>query len=106
MFKAIHWPQSDIAVPHLVARYIHAECWDYAGTTGESVDECLAGERSGYRATVMMLQDLEQGEKAAERYRACAAGLGEFGGRFHRRRAECIGNSLNIFWRFEETDRA
>ena len=106
MFCTIKWPDNNIAVPHLVLQYIHAECWDYAGTTLETVNECLAAERSGYQATVMMLQDRESGQKAAERYRACAAGLGSFGGRFHRRRAECIGRSFRYIWRFEDTERA
>ena len=54
----------------------------------------------------MMLSDPETAEEAAERYRVCQAGLGAYGGRFHRRRAGCIGNSLGYRWRFESTRRA
>jgi hypothetical protein len=55
---------------------------------------------------VMMLMDERDGALAAERYRACRAGLGAEGGRFHRRRAECLGCSLGYHWRFEFTRRA
>ena len=102
----IKWPDAAIPVPHLVHTFIVAECLDYAGTTDEDIDACVAGERYGYRATVMMLSDSEIGEKAAERYRACRAGLGMHGGRFHRRRADCIGNSFRYMWRFQSTRRA
>ena len=102
----ISWPDAEIPVPHLVHTFIVAECLDYAGTTDEDIDACVAGERHGYRATVMMLFDSEIGEKAAERYRACRAGLGMHGGRFYRRRAECIGNSFRYMWRFQSTRRA
>jgi hypothetical protein len=93
-------------VPDLVDAFIAAECADYAGMTDEASDACVAGERSGSRAPAMMLSDPRLGEMAAERYRACRAGLGMHGGRFHRRRAECIGGSFRYVWRFEETTRA
>jgi hypothetical protein len=102
----ITWPDDAIPVPHLVDSFIVAECADYAGTTDEDIDACIAGERFGYRATVMMLSDSEIGEYAAERYRACRAGLGAHEGRFHRRRAECIGSSFHFVWRFESTRQA
>ena len=104
--KVNKWPDAAIPVPHLVHTFIVAECLDYAGTTDEDIDACVAGERYGYRATVMMLSDPEIGEKAAERHRACRAGLGMHGGRYHRRRAECIGNSFRYMWRFQSTRRA
>lgn len=102
----IRWPDEAIPVPNLVHGFIVAECVDYAGTTDEDIDACIAGEWSGYRATVMMLSDPEIGEHAAERYRACRAGLGAHGGRFYRRRAECIGGSFHFVWRFESARRA
>ena len=102
----IKWPDAAIPVPHLVHTFIVGECLDYAGTTDEDIDACVAGERYGYRATVMMLSDSEIGERAAERYRACRAGLGMHGGRFHRRRAECIGHSFRYVWRFQSTRHA
>ena len=104
--EEIKWPDNSILVPHFADAFIGAECLDYAGTTDEDIDACVAGERAGYRATVMMLSDPEIGEKAAARYRACAAGLGMHGGRFYRRRAECIGGSFLYKWRFETTRRA
>jgi len=100
------WPDNEIRVPPLVQSFIAAECLDYQGTSEEPVDSCIVGERAGYRATVMMLSNAETGEKAAERYRACRAGLGAHGGRFHRRRAECVGSSLGFRWRFDGSDRA
>ncbi len=102
----IKWPNAAIPVPHVVHTFIVAECLDYAGTTDEDIDACIAGERYGYRATVMMLSDPEIGEKAAERHRACRAGLRMHGGRFHRRRADCIGKSFRYKWRFQSTRRA
>ncbi len=102
----IKWPNPDIAVPAKVRAYIAWECGKYQGQTGESFADCVRGERYGYRAVVGMLSDPETGDRAAERYRACAAGLGDFGGRFHRRRAECIGGSLRIVWRFEDSRHA
>ena len=85
----------------LVQKYILGECNRYLGTTEGSLAQCIDGEAYGYWAVVDMLSDPLTGEKAAERYRACAPGLGDFGGRFHCRKAECIGSSLNYVWRFE-----
>lgn len=100
------WPDPEIFVPDLVSTFIAAECHEFAGTAEEGIEACIAGESHGYRAVVMMLSDPAIGERAAERYRACRAGLGLQGGRFHRRRAECIGNSFEIHWRFGDTRRA
>lgn len=100
------WPDPEIPVPDLVLTFIYAECVEFAGMAEEDVDACIAGESHGYRAVVMMLSDPLIGERAAERYRSCRAGLGMLGGRFYRRRAECIGNSFEYHWRFEETRRA
>jgi hypothetical protein len=97
----IRWPDPEITIPPLVQQYIQGECYRYLGETEESFSECIEGEAYGYRAVVAMLSDPLTGEVAAERYRACAAGLGDFGGRFHRRKAECIGSNLNYVWRFE-----
>lgn len=102
----LRWPNPQIAVPPEVQRFIVAECHYYKATSDETVDACIRGEGYGYRAVVMMLMDEEDGERAAERYRACRAGLGALGGRFHRRRAECIGGSLGYVWRFEFSRRA
>lgn len=101
----IVWPNAEIPIPTLVHDFILSECARYAGTTEESVDDCVTAEGYGYRAVVTILADAQMGEKAAERYRACAAGLGDHGGRFHRRKAECIGGSLGLKWRFEFTAR-
>ncbi len=100
------WPDASVIVPPLVHDFIVAECADFNRSTDEEFDDCVEGERLGYRATVMMLSNPEIGEAAAERYRVCRAGLGSHGGRFHRRRAECIGHSFQIHWRFETTRRA
>ncbi|MES0824251.1 hypothetical protein [Ruegeria sp. SCP11] len=100
------WPDANIPVPSKSETFILSECTKYKGSTEENVEECINGERYGYRAVVMMLTDEAAGERAAERYRACRAGLGDNGGRFHRRRAECIGRSLGIIWRFEVTQKA
>jgi hypothetical protein len=97
----IRWPDSEINIPPLVQKYIQDECNKYVGTTEESLAKCIDGEEYGYRAVVGMLSDPLIGKTAAQRYRACAAGLGDFGGRFHRRKAECIGSNLNFIWRFE-----
>ena len=102
----IKWPDAEIPVPPLVHSFIVAECLEYAGSADEDVDACIEGERAGYSATLMMLSDTEIGELAAARYRACRAGLGAEGGRFHRRRAECIGSSFHYVWRFHSTKRA
>ena len=102
----IRWPDTAIPVPPFVHDFILAECLDYAGSSEEDLDACVAGERLGYRAVVMMLSNSETAEDAAERYRACRVGLGMHGGRFHRRRAECIGHAFRYIWRFESTSRA
>lgn len=103
---SMKWPDPQIPVPELVITFIVAECVEFAGTADEHVDACVAGESHGYRAVVMMLSDPLIGDQAAERYRACRAGLGTQGGRFHRRRAECIGGAFAFHWRFEDTRRA
>ena len=95
------WPDSEIKIPPLVQKYILDECNRYVGKSEETFAKCMDGEGYGYRAVVGMLSDPLTGETAAERYRGCAAGLGDFGGRFHRRKAECIGTVLNHKWRFE-----
>ena len=97
----IMWPNAEIPVPPLVREFIDSECLRYKGTSEERLDECITAETYGYRAVVTILADAQLGEKAAARYRACAAGLGDHGGRFHRRKAECIGGSLGLVWRFE-----
>ncbi len=101
----ISWPDAEIPVPSLVRDFIASECQRYLGTTEESLEDCITGEYYGYRAIVTVLADARTGDKAAERYRACAAGLSDFGGRFHRRKAECIGGSLGFLWRFEFSAR-
>lgn len=100
------WPDESIPVPHLVHSFIVAECSHNASVTGEDTTTCISEESSGYRATVMMLSDPATGEKAAERYRACRAGLGTEAGRFHRHRAQCMGGSFQYVWRFQSTRRA
>lgn len=102
----IRWPDADIPVPPLVQSYIVSECHTYKGFSEESVHDCIQGERYGYRAVVMMLNDPEMGEAFAERYRGCAAGLGDLGGRFHRRKAECMSAVYCQLWRFEFSRRA
>lgn len=101
----IVWPNAEIAIPSLVHDFILSECLRYKGASEETLDDCIAGESYGYRAVVTIFADAQVGEKAAERYRACAAGLGDYGGRFHRRKAECIGGSLGMLWRFEFSAR-
>lgn len=101
----IIWPNAEIEVPSLVHDFITSECIRYKGTSEESLDDCITAESYGYRAIVTILADAQMGDKAAERYRACAAGLGDYGGRFHRRKAECIGGSLGLVWRFEFSAR-
>lgn len=102
----IKWPDPNIPVPPLVHDYIVAECHYYKGFSEESVNDCILGERYGYRAVVMMLTDLALGDRFAERYRDCAVGLGDLGGRFHRRKAECMSSVLGYVWRFEFTREA
>ncbi len=100
------WPDADIPVPPKVHAYIVAECVDYQSISEETLSECVAGEAYGYRAVVTMLKDPVTGDQSAERYRACRAGLGDYGGRFHRRRAECMGYALGFAWKFEFMERA
>lgn len=102
----IKWPDSEIKVPSLVLEFIVAECLDHFGSAGSESDACVRAEQAGYRATVMMLTDPTIGTKAAERYRACAAGLWAQVGRFHRHKATCIGTAFRYVWRFESTSRA
>jgi hypothetical protein len=97
----IRWPDGEIPVPSEVMAFIASECRMFQGSSEEDVPACMDAERYGYRAVVSMLTEDATGEMAAERYRACRAGLGAEGGRFHRRRAECMGSSLGILWRFE-----
>ena len=101
----IAWPDVSIPVPPDVTSFISAECYEFRGSSEEDVSSCIRGEKLGYRAVVQMLEDEIDGEVAAERYRACRNGLASEGGRFHRRRAECMGNSLGYIWRFEFTRR-
>ncbi len=102
----LKWPNAQITIPDEVHRFILIECIKYKGWTEESVDACIEGESYGYRAVVTMLMDPETAETSAERYRACRAGLGDQGGRFHRRRAECIGIGFGYIWQFEFSRRA
>jgi hypothetical protein len=76
------------------------------GYSEETVDACIRRERYGYRAVVTLLTDPEDGDLFAERYRKCVVGLGDLGGRFHRRRAECMSAVDKIVWRFEYTQEA
>jgi hypothetical protein len=98
--SGVAWPDPRIAVPDDVRIFVHAECEEFRGWSEETVDECIAGELYGYRAVVMMLMDEELGEVTAKRYRGCAAGLGNLGGKFHRRKAECVSAVHCIVWRF------
>jgi len=102
----IKWPNPNISVPAEVGHYIVSECHRYRGFAEESVADCIRGERYGYRAVVMLLTDPVDGEKFAERYRGCQVGLGDLGGRFHRRRAECMSTVAEYVWRFEFTREA
>jgi len=102
----IKWPNAEIVVPPLVQTYIVAECQKYRGYSEESVGECINAERYGYRAVVMMLSEPVLGDRFAEQYRNCRVGVGDLGGRFHRRRAECMGCLMNYVWRFEYMQRA
>lgn len=99
----IRWPDPDIQVPPLVQSYIVSECRTYKGFSEETVYDCIRGERYGYRAVVAMLADPERGDEFAARYRGCAVGLGDLGGRFHRRKAECLATAYRYVWRFEFT---
>lgn len=102
----IKWPDPDIQVPPLVQTYIVSECHAYKGFSEENVDDCVRGERYGYRAVVEMLADPVRGVEFAARYRGCAVGLGDLGGRFHRRKAECLATAYLYVWRFEFTRQA
>lgn len=102
----IRWPNPAIQVPPLVQSYIVAECQSYEGFSEESVQECILGEGYGYRAVVAMLADSEYGDGYAARYRMCSVGLGDLGGRFHRRKAECMATVFLLVWRFEFTRQA
>lgn len=102
----IRWPDPDISVPPLVHDYVVTECHAYEGFSEESVHDCILAERYGYRAVVMMLTDPDHGDEYAERYRSCAVGLGDLGGRFHRRKAECLSTVFRYVWRFEFTRHA
>lgn len=96
----IRWPNPSIPIPEEVRSYIFSECHEFRDWGEETVDQCVSGELYGYRAVVSMLMDVELGEKAAARYRGCAVGLGNLGGRYHRRKAECISKAFCIIWRY------
>lgn len=102
----IKWPDPDVQVPPLVQSYIVSECRSYKGYSEENVHDCIVGERYGYRSVVAMLEDPQRGPEYAERYRSCAVGLGDLGGRFHRRKAECMATVYRYVWRFEFTRQA
>ena len=101
----INWPDPDIPVPPLVRSFISDECLAFDRERDGDWQSCIRSEEYGYRAVVMMLSDAQIGQTAAERYRACRQGLGAADGRFHRRRAECMGWSFGYVWRFEYTRR-
>lgn len=102
----IRWPNANIPVPPEVRTFIADECERYRGFSEESVRECVVAESYGYRAVVTMLVDPAYDDAAAERFRGCAAGLGDFGGRYHRRKAECLSKVHCIVWRYEFSWRA
>ncbi len=103
----IVWPNANIPIPAEVSAFIDSECWASRMSDGEEdIASCKQREAYGYRAVIQMLTDPVTGDRAAELYRTCRVGLGTQGGRFHRRRAECIGSSLGYVWRFEFTLRA
>ena len=102
----LKWPDADIPGPPLVHDYIVRECHNYKGFSEERIQDCILEERYGYRAVVMMLADLKRGDGFAERYRDCAVSLGDLGGRFHRRKAECMSTVARYRWRFEFTREA
>jgi hypothetical protein len=102
----LKWPNANITIAPQIQAFIVEECHKYKGFSEESLQACIRGERYGYQAVITILTDDALGERAAERYRACRAGLGDYGGRFHRRRAECIGSSFRYTWRFEFSRRA
>ncbi len=102
----VRWPDLGIEIPPRVQTFILAECIETGGTVEETKDECIRAERFGYRAVVTMLKEEETALKSAERYRTCSGGLGSIGGKFHRRKAYCIGKPQGIEWRFEYTQKA
>lgn len=105
-FDQIRWPDPEVAVPPLVQSFISAECLSAKGTSEETVDECIQAERYGYRAVVTMLSEEDTAQRAIERYRICSGGLGSLGGKFHRRKAVCIGKPLRYAWQFEFMQKA
>ena len=94
------WPDATIPIPHEVRAFITSECREFRGWSDEPLDECISGEAYGYRAVVTILMDEELGDKAAKRYRGCSVGLGRLGGKFYRRKAECVSRAYRIIWRF------
>ena len=48
-----------------------------------------------------MLADETSGPRAAARYRTCRATPAPHGGRFHREKAACIGETMGVAWDFE-----
>ena len=102
--QGLNWPDPSIPVPGYVRAFIKSECVEFQGWGDETIEECIAGEMYGYRAVVTMLMDDVLGERAAERYRGCSAGLGKIGGRFHRRKADCVSRIYHIVWRFEHSE--
>ncbi|MGQ0567448.1 MAG: hypothetical protein ACT4OK_20615 [Gemmobacter sp.] len=102
----ISWPDPEIPIPAEVQAFVVDECRAFDPALDASRHACIRAEEFGYRAVVMMLTDEMSGEIAAERYRACRSGLGAEGGRFHRRRAECMGMTIGRLWRFEFSRRA
>mgnify|MGYP001812969648 FL=1 len=96
----IAWPDANIPIPEEVRAFIGSECHEFHGWSEETLDECISGERYGYCAVVTILMNQELGKKAAERYRGCATGLGRLGGKYHRRKAECVSAALGLRWRF------
>ena len=102
----IKWPDAAIPIPPAVEAFIVAECRNFGDVNKESLGDCVSGERFGYRAVAMLLIDKDLGELAAERYRACEVALRELHGRYHRTRAECIGETFGITWIFEASRKA
>lgn len=102
----LRWPDPEIPVPQKVETFIRFECAMHHRQGSEALSQCRQSERFAYRATVMMLLDDEIGERSAERYLICRGGLGIEGGRFHRRRADCIGKAQNISWQYEFSRKA
>ncbi len=104
VLPGLAWPDPSIPIPDNVNSFIHSECVEFQDWSGETVGECISREMYGYRAVVTMLTDSKFGERAAERYRGCTAGLGKLGGRFHRRKAECVSTAYKVVWRFEYSE--